>query len=157
MQSRWLLIDGYSLLHRHPELQHRLKYGLDSARLRLLRELEPVVREFAPRTTVVFDGKSHRVEEHFESSLIEVLFSPSHLTADTVIERLVQQASQPEEILVVTSDRAERETVSAAGAEVMSCAQFLHQCENTSRAARHSAGRQARSTRKPRLGDFFPS
>ena len=44
------------------------------------------------------------------------MFSERGKTADNVIERLVARAEQKGEILVVTSDNAERSTVEAMGA-----------------------------------------
>jgi len=63
--------------------------------------------------------------------VVEVLFSPRDKTADTVIEQLVFQAGPQGGIVVVTSDRLERETAEAAGAETMACSIFLDQLDET--------------------------
>ena len=150
---RWLIIDGYSLLHRDPELKPLLRGRLESARQLLVRKVERCLDGLAERATIVFDGKGGRAEQALATlPQIEILFAPGHLTADTVIERLVTAASEPERIRVVTSDRAERQTVSAAGADSMSCGDFLDYFQRCTQAPRARNRGGAKST----LGDFFP-
>jgi uncharacterized protein len=156
MHTPWLIIDGYSLLHRDAELKPVLRADLMAARQRLVRKIEEVAGALADRITVVFDGKAAGAGEGYESSAVEILFSPANQTADTVIERLVHECSAPEQILVVTSDLAERHTVSAAGAETMSGGDFLDLCEEERRRAARVAGATRRKAPKAKLGDFFP-
>jgi predicted RNA-binding protein with PIN domain len=152
--SRWLIIDGYSLLHRDPELKPLLRGRLESARQLLVRKVERCLDGLAERATIVFDGKGERSERTLASlPQVEIVFAPRHLTADTVIERLVASATEPERIRVVTSDRAERQTVSAAGADSMSCGDFLDYFQRCTQAPGGRNGGGAQST----LGDFFPS
>ena len=155
MQVTHLLIDGYSLVHQDPSVADLVPHHLDVARERLTRKLEEVARDFASATTVVFDGRQEAQERQLTSSLLDIVFSPRHLTADTVIERMVEEASHPETILVVTSDHAERDTVSSAGAQTMSCRQFLETCER--RRSQHSETSHRISKSKGfALGDSFP-
>ena len=154
MQAQWIIVDGYSLLHRQAKPGKRPSELL-MARQQLVRRLEEVVGSLAARITVVFDGTARGGREGYEASSIDVVFSPSHQTADTVIERMVHDAGKAAGILVVTSDRLERETTAAAGADTMSCGDFLDLCERTrSRLSRHTSVHQ----KKPgaQLGDFFP-
>ncbi|MBU0679307.1 MAG: NYN domain-containing protein [Verrucomicrobia bacterium] len=156
MAGRWLIIDGYSLLHRHPQLAHLLGSNLSLARQRLLREMEELAGTIAERLTLVFDGRqAGGPDNEFGSQLVEVHFSPSNMTADTVIERFVTESDNPDAITVITSDRDERVTVSAAGAHTMSCTDFLEDC-----AARRKSSAKRRIRQKPpegpTLADFFP-
>ncbi len=155
MKTSWLIVDGYSLVHRDSDLVPHVPHRLEIARERLIQKLEEVATAMADRITVVFDGRQANTEQPPTSSILEILFSPKHLTADTVIERLVEQASHPEEILVVTSDRAERETVSATGAQTVSCGQFLEACEKK---REHHGEKTRRSSKSDgfALGDLFP-
>ncbi len=156
MKTHWLLIDGYSLLHRiegRGTARRRLN-GL--ARDHLVRDLEELGGGLADRITVVFDGTGKGTETEAGRSAVEVVFSPGHQTADTVIERLVNDAPDPGGILVVTSDRAERETVGAAGANSMGCGDFLSLCEQQRHALASTAGVMRRKTPKSTLGDSFP-
>ncbi len=153
MQPDWLIIDGYNLLHKDAELAKLLRTDIQLARHRLVRTVENTALKTAPQTTIVFDGREAGADDALTVKHLEIYFSPSNLSADSVIERLVCKYPNPEKILVVTSDHAERETVSSAGAQTMSSDEFLAQC-------RSSAGRSARKNtppgKEPRLGDLFP-
>ncbi|MCG2658662.1 MAG: NYN domain-containing protein [Kiritimatiellae bacterium] len=147
--TKWLIIDGYNLIHRTGDQSGRLPRDLAGKRRRLIQLLEKTVGILAERITVVFDGRSggdgHSGDgpDEQESSVVEVLFSPRDKTADTVIEQLVFQAglvgkpacnavrSTAGRIVVVTSDRLERETTEGAGAETMACSVFLDQLNET--------------------------
>jgi len=104
---------------------------LAGKRRRLIQLFEKTVGILAERITVVFDGRAGDMSDEQESPVVEVLFSPQDKTADTVIEQLVFQAGLPGGIVVVTSDRLERETTEAAGAETMACSVFLDQLKET--------------------------
>ncbi|OGV42582.1 MAG: hypothetical protein A2X46_04775 [Lentisphaerae bacterium GWF2_57_35] len=150
MQTDWLIVDGYSLLYRDPS---QMKSDLASSRQHLIRHLEAVSGFFAERVTIVFDGRTPMQEPDFHSRTVEIVFSPGDKTADTIIERLVHESPSPAGILVITSDRMERETVMAAGAETMSCGDFLDQCK------RYEKRRPTPYPKPPSghtLGDFFP-
>lgn len=152
MQHDWIIIDGHSLLHRDPEcaaLQHAHKGA--QARLRLLGKLAAVAGRLAPRWTIVFDGRdTGGPGDEVVPPGFDVRYSPASLTADTVIERLAADAPRPDRVLVVTSDRLERETVDAAGARSMGCTDFLDLCR-TATAATPNATR--RPPLRPTLGD----
>ncbi len=156
MRYRKIIIDGYSLLHRDPALAPLLKGNLMTARQRLIQSVERVVGSLGDHTTIVFDGRGGTQDRALDSTLVEILFSPPNKTADTVIERLVHADALPEQILVVTSDRGERETVTAAGAEVMSCAQFIDLSRRQESDTRQTTKKTQQSRPRPTLGDFFP-
>ena len=109
----------------------------------------------AKRTTIVFDGQESGSDAALTSKYLDVVFSPRNLSADTVIERMVYDAEEPIEIMVVTSDVAERTTVSSAGALTMSCREFLDRCDSTGKAA-STFTPASKPPSGLRLGDFFP-
>ncbi len=148
----WLLIDGYSLLHRDPTCKALLARDLGLARQLLVRRVEGIAACWATRVTVVFDGRGRGgagTDEPLQTPL-EIYFAPTQLTADTVIERWVCAALQPDRIMVITSDHAEIQTIMAAGANYMDCDDFL------ARAPRHGVTRPSKRDSGPQLGDFFP-
>jgi len=154
MNFDWLIIDGYNLLHQDQALEgHRA--DLQTARQRLLRRIERAAPEMAPRVTVVFDGRERGRDPTFDAPHLEVLFSPANRTADAVIERMVAEAKKPERICVVTSDRIEEQIVSVAGASVISCLEFVSQCDASGDS--FTLHRTKKTGRKGgTLGDFFP-
>jgi predicted RNA-binding protein with PIN domain len=154
MRARWIIIDGYSLLHRmeFPRLtEHRATH-----RARLIQMLDKTAPAMADRVTVVFDGRGLAPEAPPESSVVEVVYSPAHQTADTVIEQLVCSAPATGDVLVVSSDRAERRTVEAAGALTMSCGDFLDECQRAAGRLDQMLRRRGSEACGPTLGDFFP-
>jgi predicted RNA-binding protein with PIN domain len=56
---------------------------------------------------------------------VEVLFSQAGQTADDMIERAAHRFQPYGEVLVVTDDRAERDTVSGLGGTTSSCGNFI--------------------------------
>jgi len=150
----WLIIDGYSLLYRDHQTRATLGRNLQLARHTLIRSIERGAGSIAKKVTVVFDGRGEQISQDDLPCPIEILFAPGHLTADSVIERMVASAPNAASIMVVTSDRHERETVMAAGATSMSCGSFLEMCaREDARLQRPSPGRKKL---KPTIGDHFP-
>lgn len=154
MRYQRVIVDGFSLLHRDDELRPLLDGQPALARHQLVRKAEAYGLLLGDAVTVVFDGR-RGLNDAFTGFQAEVIFSPPHLSADGVIERMVAAAPEPGRLLVITSDRIERETVGAAGAESLSCGDFLDQGRRSDRArARPSLPRAVH--RPARLGDFFP-
>lgn len=153
MRPEWLIIDGYNLLHQVEELVELMRTDIMSARHRLVRQVEDTAHRMASQTTIVFDGREAGSDASLTSKYLEVLFSPSHQSADTVIERLVCKSSTPRKILVVTSDRLEHDMVSSAGAQVMSSQDFMALCAQYSR---RPISKRTPPGKEPKLGDIFP-
>lgn len=149
MKVARLIVDGYSLLHSAPEFSKYIRAGMDIGRERVLQRVRLALPELASSAVVVFDGREGSLEDLEQ---IQVVYAPAHKTADAVIERMVAEAPRPEQLLVVTADRAERDTVTSFGAQVMSCAQFL---EITGRMRTQNTPR-ARKKKLGTLGDAFP-
>lgn len=153
MNCEWLIIDGYNLLHKVPELARMLGTDIQGARHRLVRMIEGAARGMAQQTTLVFDGREAGRDPALTSKHLEVYFSPGNLSADSIIERLVFKFETPEKILVVTSDHAEHDTVSSAGAYTMSSEEFLGKCETD---AKRPISKGMLPRKEPKLGDLFP-
>jgi predicted RNA-binding protein with PIN domain len=126
MSERWVLVDGYSVLHAWPKLRRAAGRSLEQQRDALVR----VLRQFGDarhwRMTVVFDGYAakRRPETTEPTPGVEVVFSETGKTADDVIERMVAMAEQRARILVITSDNMERHTVESLGAHSMDAELF---------------------------------
>jgi predicted RNA-binding protein with PIN domain len=157
MNIEWLIIDGNNLLHQMPELRDLVRHDFDGARAALVRQFEPLVGSLANRITIVFDGRlpgqppPPRLDRTPAPACVEIIFSPAHLTADSLIERFVEQADNSGKIVVVSSDLAERQNVEATGAYTLSCRTFL---ESLARMRTDRA--PSLPTQRSTLGDFFP-
>ena len=152
MKIKWLIIDGHNLMHKHLEITGSLNNNHEKARADLIRFIEKVTPTVSKKVTVVFDGKKLGDDPFLSSKFVEVIYAPSKLTADGLIERLVTQHSSPESILVITSDHLEQQTVSSSGAQFQSAEDFL--INNVNNNTNYST--KMRPSEKPKLGDFFP-
>lgn len=71
-------------------------------------------------TTVVFDGRGHRLESVGQhKGDVEVLYAPKGLSADAIIEQVVLRAPDPSNFIVATRDNMVRETVFIQGARTI--------------------------------------
>jgi uncharacterized protein len=122
-----ILVDGYSLLHNWQELAPGIPRYAAAARSELIRQLTRYRDALGVPITVVFDGASGLASaaEPPSTPEMEILYSQAGQTADQMIERAATRLLDYGEVLVVTDDFAERDTVSAAGASVSSCANFI--------------------------------
>jgi predicted RNA-binding protein with PIN domain len=122
-----ILVDGYSLLHSWPELAEGAPRHSEAARDALVEMLTHYQDACGTPVTVFFDGRGSRKMKPKNDSgkSVEVLFSSAGQTADDLIERAAHRFQPYGEVLVVTNDFAERDTVSGLGGSVASCENFI--------------------------------
>ena len=127
-----ILIDGYSLLHAWPELAPGKARHTAAARDELIHQITRYQDVIGTPITIVFDGanKDIRLSTVESSREVEILYSRTGQTADDIIERLAHRFAAYGEILAVTDDYAERDTVIAMGGLAASCTQFIRDVEN---------------------------
>ena len=128
-----ILVDGYSLLHKWLELAPRHPRYSAAARDELIRRLTLYQDAIATPITIFFDGSAPKRSKPRDSSnsSVEVLYSHAGQTADQLIERATHRFVTFGEILAVTDDHAERETVISLGGLASSCDNFIRDVENT--------------------------
>ncbi len=129
-----ILVDGYSLLHNWPELAPGRPRFSAAAREELVHRLTLYRDAIGTPITIVFDGANAdpRVTAAVESTReLEILYSRDGRTADDVIERAAHRLSAYGEVLAVTDDHAERDTVIAMGGMASSCLSFIQTVEST--------------------------
>jgi hypothetical protein len=122
-----ILVDGYSLLHRWPELAEGAPRHSEAARDALVEMLAQYEDASGTPITVFFDGVGARrgKPRNQAGGSVEVIFSSSGQTADDLIERAAHRFQDYGEVLVVTDDFAERNIVGGFGGSVASCANFI--------------------------------
>lgn len=121
-----ILVDGYSLLHGWPELAPGAPRHSEQARDALIEMLQHYQDASGTPVTVFFDGSGARRKPQRQAGpAVEVLFSSGGQTADDLIERAAHRFQAYGEVLVVTDDYAERDTVGAFGGLVASCDNFI--------------------------------
>lgn len=118
--SDYLIVDGHSVIFGWPELHALHSRHREAAREVLIRRLTNFQDQSGIRVVVVFDGRGGRVGEATEEGGIQVFYSSTGTTADDLIERLVAKYAAKRRLTVATSDRMERQTVYAFGADSIS-------------------------------------
>lgn len=102
-----LLIDGFNLIYKFPELESFMAYGqLNKAREGLLEILRDYQKLRKGAITVVFDGKKEpSIEVRSERiGSIDVYYSLDY-SADYLIKQFIKKDMNPKMITVVTSDK----------------------------------------------------
>src|SRR6266481_6126747 len=108
-----ILVDGYSLLHSWPELAPRKARHSASARDELIQRLALYQDATGTPITIFFDGAGAPAGTPVvePTSKVEVIYARAGQTADDLIERVAHRFTGYGEVLAVTDDFAERETV----------------------------------------------
>ena len=123
-----ILVDGFSLLHAWPELAEGFARHSHTAREALIQEITRYHDATGTPVTIFFDGSGapKGTPQTHSTRAVEVLYSRAGQTADDMIERVAYRLSQLGEVLVITNDFAERDTVNSFGGMAQSCENFLH-------------------------------
>ncbi len=133
MQRRQVLIvDGYNVIRNNDRYQaHEDDFvsgnGWNEARDKLINDAAYLANRSYEECTVVFDGAGNpnSTGEARKRGGVRVMYSPSGVSADTVIEKLAHDARERGlEVVVVSSDRTIQSTVYGGGVTRMSAAVF---------------------------------
>lgn len=127
-----ILVDGYSLLHNWPELARGKPRHSAAARDELIQRLKLYQDTIGTPITIFFDGAGAppNTPAAISQPELEVLYSRAGQTADQMIERAAHRFAPYGEVLAVTDDFAERDTVISLGGLASSCANFIQTVEN---------------------------
>ena len=127
-----ILVDGYSLLHNWPQMAPGQPRFSATAREELIRRLTLYQDAIHTPITIFFDGAGPKPSKADASAAdVEVLYSSAGQTADQMIERAAHRFAEYGEVLAVTDDHAERDTVISLGGLASSCGNFIQDVENT--------------------------
>jgi len=132
----WIVVDGYNVIRRLPELRERERLGLEAGRAALVEMLAAYRRARGHhRITVVFDGGANPVGSGGTERVagIEIRYSRPGQTADDLIARLAQEGRAG--AVVVSSDRQVGRAAAACGAAAASCEEFAARLEAVAVAA----------------------
>lgn len=102
-----LLIDGFNLIYKFPDLESKMYYGqLNEARAGLLEILKQYQKIKRSSISVVFDGKKDKAIEITSEKVgrIDVYYSLDY-SADFLIKQFIKKEANPKMTTVVTSDK----------------------------------------------------
>jgi predicted RNA-binding protein with PIN domain len=125
-----IFVDGYNVINSWPDLKQRKDFSFEAARQTLIDKLHNYVVFKACKIVLVFDA--HKVMGNLEkkeevNKNISVIFTKDGETADSYIEKQVNLLGRKCEIVVVTSDWLEQQTIFQRGAVRMSSLEFYNE------------------------------
>ncbi len=124
-EQRLIVIDGYNIIHRAPELRPGPDRTLRESREKLLNLLAWGYGGGEARFIVVFDGAESGGRDESEGR-VEVVYSRPPDKADDLIRRIVEdRVERVERLTVVTSDLEVARHARAMGADVSLSDLFL--------------------------------
>ena len=118
--GRYLIVDGHSVIFSWPELRKAHDRRPAFARESLMKQLREYQDWSAVRVVVVFDGGGPSVTASADPGEVQIFYSRTGQTADSVVERLAHKYAPRFDVIVATSDMLEQQTVTAAGASCIS-------------------------------------
>lgn len=121
-----LLIDGFNLIYKFPELESKMYYGqLNPARSGLLEKLKDYQKIKKSLIRVVFDGKKDKSLETVSEKIgkIDVFYSLDY-SADYLIKQFIKKEINPKMITVVTSDKDIISYITRRGAKNITSEKF---------------------------------
>ena len=105
-KDRYLIVDGYNIVHAWDELSCLIEDNLEGARMKLLDMLCNYQGFLKYEVIVVFDAYKVKgnLGEMFDYHNIHVVYTKEAETADSYIEKLTHQISKDYYVTVATSD-----------------------------------------------------
>ncbi len=124
-EARLIILDGYNIVHRAPELRPGPDRTLRESREKLVNLLSWVLAGDA-RFLLVFDGAEGGGGKDHRDGRVDVCYSRPPEKADDLIRRLVEESiDKVERLTVVTSDLEVARHARAMGADVSLSDLFL--------------------------------
>ncbi|MFW2489408.1 NYN domain-containing protein [Clostridium chromiireducens] len=150
-----IFVDGYNVINSWPNLKQKKDFSFEDARQTLIDILHNYGVFKACRIIVVFDA--HKVTGSLEkkeevNKHISVIFTKDGETADNYIEKKVNTLGRKHEIVVVTSDNLEQQTIFQRGAVRMSSLEFYNEVVKVEKSIKIKADKN-RNIHKNSIGD----
>jgi len=135
-ESHQIIIDGYNLIHRSPDLRPGPERTLEESREKLINLLSWTVGSGEARFVVVFDGAEGGGSDPSGSERVQIRWSRPPAKADDVIRTLVEaETEKGHRVTVVTADIEVARHARAMGATVSISDLFLGSVLGPQRAA----------------------
>lgn len=116
--DEYIIVDGYNVINAWPELEKIKQTGLGHARAKLIELLANYAAMRAKRIIVVFDAHQTKGKSRYFKVVdgVQVIYTKSGETADSLIEKLSGELSEENRVYVVTFDWAEQRIILGRGA-----------------------------------------
>lgn len=126
---RKVFVDGYNVLNSWPELREIMKYSIEASRQKLIDILQNYAVFTGYKVYIVFDAHMRKGSLGSKEvySGVEVIYTKEGETADSYIEKAVNNIGRKIEVCVVTSDSLEQQLAFQRGAIRTSSKEFYYQ------------------------------
>lgn len=124
-----VFVDGYNVINSWQNLKEIKEYSYESSRQQLIDTLQNYSEFKAYKVFIVFDAHMVKgsIEKKERKGNIVVVFTKEGETADSFIEKAVNNIGRKSEICVVTSDSLEQQVTFQRGAIRMSSIEFYYE------------------------------
>lgn len=146
---RYIFIDGYNIINSWSDLAIGENETLENSRQRLIEILENYVAMREDKLYLVFDAHLSKgsIEKEEKTNNITVVFTKEGETADSYIERKVNLIGRKKEVIVVTNDNLEQQTIFQRGATRMSSIEFNNEVKKSQNSLREEISKINSKTR----------
>ncbi len=138
VKEKFLLIDGYNVVHAWDELKELARIDLSAAAGRLIDIVSNYQAVTGYNTIIVFDA--YKVTGHPREEMmyhnIKVVYTKTAETADRYIERYAHENGKKFDVTVVTSDGAEQVIIRGGGCALLSSKDFYEEVEKVQKRLR---------------------
>lgn len=137
-QEKYLIVDGYNIVHAWDELKDLIADNIDGARMKLLDILSNYQGFVKCELIVVFDAYKVKgnLGEMFDYHNIHVVYTKEAETADAYIEKLTHKISRDYQVTVATSDGLIQLITRGQNCMVMSARELKEEVERVDTAIR---------------------
>ncbi|GAA0745764.1 NYN domain-containing protein [Clostridium oceanicum] len=141
---RYIFVDGYNVINSWPELSKIQEYSLESSRQKLLDSLNEYAAYNKYNIYIIYDAHQTEEPEKVEkiNKNITVAFTKPGETADTFIERYINNLGRKIEVSVVTSDLLEQQLIFQRGATRISSLEFYSEVKSTKNSIKNNIKKQ---------------
>lgn len=132
--EKYMIVDGYNIVHAWEDLNCLVEDNLDGARMKLLDILSNYQAVTKIETIVVFDAYKVKgsLGEMFDYHNVHVVYTKEAETADTYIEKLTHKISKDYQVTVATSDGLVQLITRGNNCTVMSARELKEDIERAS-------------------------
>lgn len=139
---RYIFVDGYNVINSWPDLKKVKEFSIESARKSLAESLQNYASYKGYKVFLVFDAYlvngSLETVEKLEN--ISIVYTKEGETADSFIEKYVNNIGRKSDVSVVTSDSLEQQLIFQRGAARISSIEFYHEvCETKKKIRKRTA------------------
>jgi hypothetical protein len=155
--KKFLIVDGYNVIHGDEELQKLSEIKLEEAREKLIHLLNSYAGFKDYEIILVFDAYQQKNLSSREEKwgLIKVVYTDQNKTADAYIEKLVYELPKALEVKVVTSDFTLQRMVLAGGATRIPSRELMEELQKMPASLEKIKAAEKSARGRIRLQDFM--